>query len=85
MSPEQIRGYYVMAEQITPILHESEILKRAMKKALVDNLIEYGKHKLGMTDHCSEQSEKVTASFLEDCRMLGEKVPSYVRATGEVY
>lgn len=84
MTPEQIRGYYAMAEVVAPVLHRSESMKQAVKVALVDKLIDYGKFKLGMADSCPEESEKIALSFLNDCEKVGKTMPSYTRITGEV-
>ena len=77
MSPEEIRGYYIIAEKTVPIMNANKAIKQAIKEGLVDKLIEYGKFKLGMEEKCSLNAKNITLDFLHDCRTI------YVRQNGK--
>lgn len=80
----ELRGYYMIAEKVVPIIQESHFAKRVMKKILVDNLIEYGRYALGRGDYPSLISRIITRSFLSLCRNIGSKRDLFVRSNGEV-
>jgi len=85
MSPEQLRGYYMLAEKIVPSIEKSPKLKAFIKKYLVDNLIEYGAFALGKANQTSPKAELVAKAFLGLCRMVGRTRKQFVRANGEAY
>jgi hypothetical protein len=83
MSLEAIRGYYIIAEKVVPVMNESKAIKESIKKELVDRLIEYGKFRLGESDRCSADAERISLKFLADCERMGKTVDSYTRMNGE--
>jgi hypothetical protein len=85
MTPEQLRGYYVIAEKVVPMINKYKIVKYLTKKILVDNLIEYGKHALGKGKKPSLISRIITELFLRKCQKTGEIIKTFTRANGEIY
>lgn len=86
LTPEQLRGYYVIAEKIVPMIENSGIIKRFIKKILVDNLIEYGRFALGKTMvKPGILSKLITILFLGLCKAVGYTRKSFVRSNGEVF
>jgi hypothetical protein len=86
MTEEQLRGYYMIAEKIVPVIGKYGSVKRFTYKHLVKNLIEYGKHKLGKTElPPSQKSVFITRTFLGMCGLLGMTKRQFVRCNGEVY
>lgn len=83
MSPEEIRGYYVMAEKIAPVMRICKPIRDSIKTGLVDSLIEYGKFKLEITDKCSAKAVEISLRFIKNCGDIGKKIPKYIRTTGE--
>jgi hypothetical protein len=84
LSSQQLRGYYIIAEKVVPFINSHLIAKLIIKKLLVDNLIEYGRHELGMTDKSSYLSKVISKTFLGLCERVGNKRESFVRYNGEV-
>jgi hypothetical protein len=83
MSREAVRGYYMIAEKVVPVMNESKAIKESIKKELVDRLIEYGKFRLGESDRCSADAERISLKFLADCERVGKTIDSYIRVNGE--
>jgi hypothetical protein len=84
LSSQQLRGYYIIAEKVVPFINNHLIAKLIIKKLLVDNLVEYGRHELGMTDKSSYLSKVISKTFLSLCERVGTKRESFVRYNGEV-
>lgn len=87
MSDRQIRGYYVLADKLVPLMTREPKLKNAVRRYLVNRLIPYGRWAMGRTTtQPSMASYIVTKAFLGLCGAIGIYVQQYVRrATGEVY
>ena len=87
MSARQIRGYYVLADKIVPLMTRKPKLKNTVRRFLVNRLIPYGGWATGRTTTVPPMtSYVVTTVFLGLCSTLGIYVPQYIRrATGEVY
>lgn len=84
MDKDQIRGYYMIAEKIVPLMKESEELTELIKLTLIDKLIEYGKFKLGMKSAISLDAIEIAESFLKLCKITGQSVTEFTRSNGEV-
>jgi hypothetical protein len=85
LSYAQLRGYYLLADKIVPILERNETVRINVKKWLVDRLIEYGKYRLGIYAKASLSSIIVSKIFLATIKTIGVFVHRYVRLNGEVY
>jgi hypothetical protein len=81
----QLRGYYVLAEQLVPSIENSDKLKKFVKKHLVDKLVDYGEMKLGLKEKCKLSSRIVSNLFLGLIKTIGFLIPQYTRLNGEVY
>jgi hypothetical protein len=46
LDKETLRGYYIIAEKVVPLMQKYRWFKKLVKKVLVDNLIEYGRYAL---------------------------------------
>ncbi len=84
MDKDSIRGYYMIAEKVVPIMQMSEELTDLVKFALVDKLIEYGKFKLGYEVYLNAGTVEVAETFLSLCKKTGQSVTDYKRINGEV-
>jgi len=85
MTEEQVRGYYIFAELLVPVIEKSDELKEYTKKYLVDRLVDFGEWALGKKQNKPSQiSCIVTLSFLNMCKDIGIQRTSYVRNNGEV-
>lgn len=83
LTPEQLRGYYMIAETILPYVKKH---KTFVKRILVDNLIEYGRYALDKTsDKPSLKSRIITRTFLFLCKSIGRTRKQFIRANGEVF
>lgn len=85
MTADQLRGYYMIAEKIVPLIEKSPKLRYFAQKYLVDPLIEYGAFALGKTKDSSRKAELVARAFLGLCRLAGQTRKQFVRANGEVF
>jgi len=85
LSPEQLRGYYMIAEKIVPAICKWRIVKRIAKRLLVDNLIAYGRHVLRNGPVPSWTAKLVTRGFLWLCKKIGQRRESFTRCNGEVF
>lgn len=83
LTPEELRGYYVICEKVAPLIHRFALVKSIAKKVLVDNLIKYGRHRLGKGPFPGALSIFVTTLFLDLCRAVGRRRTSFIRCTGE--
>jgi hypothetical protein len=83
LNPDQLRGYYIIAETILPYVKKHKIF---VKRILVDNLIEYGRYALDKTsDKPSLKSRIITRTFLCLCKAVGLTRKQFIRANGEVF
>jgi hypothetical protein len=85
MTRDMIRGYYMLAEPVVPILEKHAWLKRLTKWWLVDNLIEYGSYMIMETHNKpSLLSKVISKGFLRLCKWVGGRRDSFTRKNGEV-
>jgi hypothetical protein len=85
MTAEQIRGYYIIADKVVPVLKRYNLIKKLTKTLLVDNLINYGKFALGKTKKANYIATIISKAFLRLCQHKGSLVEQYVRLNGEIY
>lgn len=84
MLPETLRGYYMIAEKVVPLIHKSDKLKRFLKKHLVDSLATTCEWKLKETHTIpSWKARIITGLFLGTCCLLGNTKSCFVRYNGE--
>lgn len=94
LTPEQLRGYYMIAEKIVPLIVRFPLVRRIVKRFLVDNLVVYGRHALaqigiGRSLHPElltpgPAATIITRVFLALCRVVGNRKTSFVRCNGEI-
>jgi len=85
LGKDELRGYYMLAEQIVPIIKHNDELKDAVKKHLVDRLVDYAEITLGhKTEFKYKDSAEISTKFINICRNIGKTIPRYVRENGEV-
>jgi hypothetical protein len=84
LTPEQLRGYYMIAQKVVPAIAGSAAVKWFVKRFLVDNLIAYGRHALGKGPRPGLSSTLITRGFLALCNAVGSRKPSFVRVNGEI-
>jgi hypothetical protein len=84
MPPAMQRGYYMIAEQVVPLMRASKEYKDAVKKHFVDKVTEYCSYVLGYIKDCDPTSIAITETFLAECLSLGLSTPLYVRSSGEI-
>lgn len=86
MTADQIRGYYMLADHIVPVLHRYDSVKHYTYTYFVQPLVAYGEHALRYTaDQPSRYAKWVTRTFLGLCNWLGKQRTTYTRSTGETY
>lgn len=86
MTPRQIRGYYVLAEKVVPIMAQHKTAKNVISSQLVTRLINYGRWSTGKAMAFPSITDAlVSTAFLGLCSALGACVRKYIRANGEVY
>lgn len=83
LDEQTLRGYYIIAERVAPLMHRSQRFKAYIKKVLVDPLIDFGKFSIGMTRAFNPESIKVAENFLTVCSSTGGMVDAYIRKNGE--
>jgi len=58
LTPDELRGYYMIAEIVVPLINKYKWIRKITKNILVDNLIEYGRYALEKTElesnYCDE-------------------------------
>ncbi len=85
LTPEELRGYYMIAEKTVPLIHQSPLVRRLIKSCLVDPLIACGRFELGYTRRIPSLFDRlVKRSFLGLCRLAGRTRSSFVRLNGEI-
>jgi len=86
LTADQLRGYYMLAEKIVPVIESNGIVKRLVKKWLVDRLVDYGAVVLGKKpSRALRSSWIVSRAFLSLIRTVGKMREQFVRCNGEVY
>lgn len=86
LDADQLRGYYALAEQIVPVLERDERCRKAVKKWLVDRLVDYGAYRLGTNMARPRWSSVIVSKvFLATIKTIGMILPVYVRQNGEVF
>lgn len=85
MDRETLRGYYMIAELVVPIMAINNAFRAMVKTAVVDSWIEYGKYILGIIPVCSDTAKEETRGFLETCKEIGMMSPPFRRSNSEVY
>jgi len=89
LSPSTLRGYYTIAERIVPLMRRYRIIKRLIKRHLVDNLITFARWQLGIwgldevMPRPSNTAICITNAFLFLCDIVGMRKRSYMRCNGE--
>ena len=84
MDNMSLRGYYMIAEQIVPLIQKYGWFKKFIKRNLVDRLVDVGEYVLGKKEEKPKiLSRIVTWSFLKMCRITGATRREFVRCTGE--
>ena len=84
MDEEQLTGYYTLCIFLVPFIQKHEWVRKIVKKALVDRLVDYGEVFMGMKGKMRFiTSRAVTGAFLGICRHVGRGVDT-VLATQEV-
>jgi len=90
LSPSTLRGYYIIAERVVPIMRKYRVIKGLIKRHLVDNLIIFARWQLGnhgIDEQMARPSNTaicVTSVFLFLCDIIGSKTRSYIRFNGEI-
>jgi hypothetical protein len=86
LDADQLRGYYMIAEKIVPILERNKTVRLIVKRLLVDRLVDYGKVALGYrTQTLLTGSQLVSCLFLMLCRVVGKSQKRFVRSNMEVF
>ena len=86
MDATTLRGYYMLAEKLVPLIHNSDKLKNFLKKNFVDRLVDVGEYELGFkTQKPKLLSRIITKGFLFGCHSLGLTKSQFIRCNGEVY
>ena len=85
LDKDQLRGYYFLAEIIVPFLERNEKLRKNVKRWLVDKLVDYGEHRIGLKTRSKPLSFIVSKLFLGAIKAIGMILPVYVRRNREVY
>jgi hypothetical protein len=86
MDNMELRGYYIVAEKIVPWMNRSPAIRRFVKWALVDGIIDYCEYAIGDKKTLPRRwSAFIMKSFLGVCGYVGSRRPSFVRSNGEVF
>jgi len=90
LSPTTLRGYYIIAEKIVPLMTRYRSIKRLIKRHLVDNLITFARWQLGiwgfdeLKSRPSNTAICITCVFILLCDVIGSKRRSYIRFNTEI-
>ncbi|MBA7562983.1 hypothetical protein ES708_04636 [subsurface metagenome] len=79
-----LRGYYMIAEKVVPVMEKYGWFRKFIKWSLVDSLIAYGKWSLGKGE-TSLVAIIITKIFLGTCKFAGLMENTYTRKNGEVW
>ncbi len=72
MTLVELTGYYALCPHVAPLIHKYPMVKKIVKKVLVDRLVDYGAWKLGLKDKMKYRtSGAVKTMFLGLCRLIG--------------
>lgn len=75
MSEEELTGYYTLCIFVVPFIHRYPLVKRLVKRILVDRLVDYGEWRLDMKPKMKYlTSGAVKRAFLGLCRHVGRGV-----------
>lgn len=85
MPRQMLRGYYMIAEKIVPLMNKSEWFKQFIKKHLVDHIVRYCEWAIGKRGKKPFKSSLITKTFLRLCNLTGSMAQTYVRNNGEVW
>jgi len=85
LDADSLRGYYMIAEQVVPMMEQFSWIKLIVKMVLVDPLILYGKYSLKKNPSVSLFATAITKAFLKLCKLVGWTRTSYTRENGEVF
>lgn len=84
MDKEMLRGYYMIADKIVPILEKSKLMRTIIRHILVKPMIAFGRKELGYSKSAGIIPEIVTGLFLFLCHWIGSRRSEFVRINGEV-
>jgi len=84
LGPITLRGYYMIADKVVPLMRKSALFKKIVKKHLIDHLIKYGEWVFGMSKRQPHKSTTITKNFLKLCRFFGSFKSFYIRSNGEI-
>lgn len=77
MDEETLTGYYTLCIGVVPLLKKHPLLRKIVKMALVDRLVDYGEWRLGMKDQMKfATSGAAKRLFIGLCRHIGKGVNS---------
>lgn len=80
-----LRGYYMIAEIVVPLIKRYPLFKKLIKSCLVDKLVNYGECKLEVKgSRLKLASAIVSISFLSICKIVGFTRKAFVRSNLEV-
>lgn len=85
LSQQTLRGYYMIAEQIVPLMHKSKLFKRFIKKSLVNHIVRHCEWGIGIRKKRPIISSFITETFLSFCDGLGSSQEYFIRTNGEVW
>jgi hypothetical protein len=86
MDNQMLRGYYMLAERIVPLMKQSPEFMEMIKTGLVDRWIKYAEYHLGCSDKPPRLLDRfVSEGFLALCHRIGKQRVSYMRVNGEVF
>ena len=85
LSRQTLRGYYMLGEQIVPLMHKSKLFKRFIKKSLVDHIVKYCEWGIGLRKKRPIISSFITETFLSFCDGLGSTKEYFTRLNGKVW
>ena len=85
LSQQTLRGYYMIAEQIVPLMHKSKRFKKFIKKHLVDHIVRHCEWGIGIRKKRPIISSFITETFLNFCDGLGSTKECFIRLNGEVF
>lgn len=84
LGPITLRGYYMIADKLVPLMRKSALFKKIVKKHLTDHFTKYGEWVLGIAKRQPYKSKTITKNFLKLCRFFGSFKPFYMRSNGEI-
>lgn len=75
MDEETLTGYYALCVFVVPFIQKYPLLKRIVKRCLVDRLVDYGEWRLGFKPNTELSTSGVVKKvFLGLCRHIGKGV-----------